>query len=255
MDWWAHKWPPFTFFSTNPLSPPNPPDPPTAEEELTAKQDIVLRQKSCIISRENHHQGSSAAAWGTQQACGILLPSPPPHLSSSFVSSLCITYMSHPPYFALHLHVSRTLTNIMQILSEGLSFLLAVTTMTKKHTLSLHKPRHIFACSTLNIQLQNNTHKLQIPQVKDILIFCIHTLYQRRLYQLSDWLRVNWWQLLTVLCHVPYCSQFPCLHEPHHTSHPCIHRGDHLLGHHDHHETTEENYQKSVHHKCNISRT
>jgi hypothetical protein len=64
----------------------------------------------------------------------------------------------------------------MQILSEGLSFLLAVTTMTKKHTLSLHKPRHIFACSTLNIQLQNNTHKLQIPQVKDILIFCIHTL-------------------------------------------------------------------------------
>lgn len=141
-----------------------------AAEELTAKQEIVLRLKSCIISRENHHQGSSAAAWGTQQACGILLPSPPPHLSSSFVSSLCITYMSHPPYFALHLQVSRTLTNIMQILSEGLSFLLAVTTMTKKHTLSLHKPRQIFACSTLNIQLQNNTRKLQIPQVKDILI-------------------------------------------------------------------------------------
>jgi hypothetical protein len=58
----------------------------------------------------------------------------------------------------------------MQILSEGLSFLLAVTTMTKKHTLSLHKPRQIFACSTLDIQLQNNTRKLQIPQVKDILI-------------------------------------------------------------------------------------
>jgi hypothetical protein len=30
-----------------------------------------------------------------------------------------------------------------------------------------------------------------------------------------------------------------------------IHPGDCLLGPHDHHETTKENYQKSVHHKHN----